>query len=158
VLGRRVRYVDMPSWMFRKAMRALGISAFEQSQLRYYLEDYRRNAFAVNAPTDAVEAVGGRAAEDFETIARRYAATRPEATRSVAGMARALWTLARILATPALDLDRVERVQGHPVIAGSELATDSEAWRAARREPGFGSGALGTSANAPLAAAGPSAT
>jgi uncharacterized protein YbjT (DUF2867 family) len=157
VLGRRVRYVDLPSWMFRKAMRALGISAFEQSQLRYYLEDYRRNAFAVSAPTDAVEVVGGCGAEDFETIARRYATARPEARRSLAGMGRALASLAQILATPALDLDRVERVQGHPQIAGSELATESEVWRATRREPGFGSGGVRTPADAPLAAASPCA-
>jgi len=130
VLGRRVRYVDMPERMFRKAMRALGISPFEQSQLRHYLEDYRRNTFAVNAPTDAVAVVGGRAAEDFESIARRYAASRPEARRGPAGTARALWNLARILVTRPLDLDRVESVQGHPRITASELAGDSAIWRA----------------------------
>ena len=129
-LGRRVKYVDMPERMFRKALRALGISPFEQSQLRYYLEEYRRNAFAVNAPTDAVADVGGRAPEDFESIARRYAASRPEATRSLGGMARAVRNLLRILAARPLDLDRVERTQGHPPIVASELAGDSESWRA----------------------------
>jgi len=135
VLGRRVRYVDLPSWMFRKAMRALGISAFEQSQLRYYLEDYRRNAFAVNAPTDAVREVGGRPAEELESIVRRHASSRREARRTVTGTARALWNLTRILFTPPLDLDRVERIQGHPRIAKAELALDSEAWRTAQGAP-----------------------
>lgn len=130
VLERRVRYVDLSDRMFRKAMRALGISPFEQSQLRFYLEDYRRNAFAVDAPTDAVGSVGGHAAEEFESIVRRSASSRPEARRTVAGKARALWNLSRIISTPALDLDRVERVQGHPRIAQAELALESKTWRA----------------------------
>jgi NAD(P)H dehydrogenase (quinone) len=135
VLGRRVRYVDVPERVFRKALRALGISPFEQSQLRYYFEEYRRNAFAVNAPTDAVPVVGGRAAEDFESITRRYAASRTEARRSAAGTARALWNLARILVTPSLDLDRVERVQAHTSIVGSELSVESAIWRATHAAP-----------------------
>ncbi len=130
VLGRRVRYVDVPERMFRKALRALGMSPFEQSQLRHYLEDYRRGAFAVNAPTDAVAAVGGRDPEDFESIARRHASSRPEARRTLANTARALWGVVRILLTPALDLDRVERVQGHPRLRASELADQSQVWRA----------------------------
>lgn len=129
-LGRRVRYVNMPDRMFRKALRALGISAFEQTQLRYYFEEYRRNAFAVSAPTSAVADVGGRAPEDFESIAQRYAASRPEARRSVAGAVRALWNLARILVTPPLDLHRVERDQGHPAITAGEFTSDSAIWRA----------------------------
>ena len=132
VLGRRVRYMDMPERMFRKALRALGITPFEQSQLRYYMEDYRRNAFAVNAPTDAVRLVGGSEPEDFETIVRRYAGAMPEAKRSFAGRARAMSSFARILLTPPLDLDRLERVQGHPAIDRSEYATESPVWRATR--------------------------
>ncbi len=127
-LGRRVRYLDMPEWMFRKAMRALGITPFEQTQLRHYLADYRSNAFAVSAPTDAVAAVGGREPEDFETIAARYAREQP--ARSLAGMAGALWSLARILITPSLDLDRVEHDQGQPLIEGAQLANDSPVWLA----------------------------
>lgn len=129
-LGRPVRYVDLPERMFRKAMRALGISPFEQSQLRYYLEDYRRNAFAAGAPTDAVAAVGGRPPEELDAIVRRHASARREARRTVAGTARALWSLAKILFTPPLELDRVEREQGHPRISRAELALESQVWRA----------------------------
>lgn len=136
VFGLRVRYVDIPERVFRKALRALGISPFEQSQLRYYMEDYRRDAFAVGAPTDAVEQVGGNAPETFEAVARRYAAAMPEARRSIAGGAKAIWGLLRILLTPALDLDWVERMQGHPAIDRGELAADSAAWRTARRLEG----------------------
>ena len=130
VLGRRVRYLDMPDWMSRKALRALGISAFEQSQLRHYFEEYRRNAFAVNAPTGAVAEVGGTAPEEFDSIVRRYVASRPEARRSLAGAVRAMASLVRILATPALDLDRVDRDQGLPTIVAGELTAQSASWRA----------------------------
>jgi len=135
VLGRRVRYLDMSERMFLKALRSLGLPPFQQSQLRYYMEDYRRGAFAVGAPTDAVEEVGGRPAEDFETIARRYAAAAPEARLSVLGRAKAMWGFARILFTPPLDLDRLERAQGHPALEGSEYALDSPAWRAGHAPP-----------------------
>ncbi len=132
VLGRRVRYVDMPERTFRKAMRSLGISPFEQSQLRHYLEDYRQNAFAAGAPTDAVAVVGGSEPEDFASIVRRYAAARPVATRSLGGRVKAIWGFTRILFTPPLDLDAVERVQGHPEIRGAQLAGESASWRNAR--------------------------
>ena len=62
------------------------------SNLRYYIDDHRRGAFELGAPTTDVLDVTGRPAEDFETIAgfaepgaaRRYkahsATSRPEAT------------------------------------------------------------------------------
>lgn len=128
IVARRVRYVDMPERMFRKALQALRVSPFEQTQLRYYLEDYRRNAFAVGAPTDAVEVVGGRAPEDFASIVRRYVSISPEARRSVRGTVKAAWGLLRILVTSPLDLDRVERVQGHPSVRASEFVDESRAW------------------------------
>ncbi len=132
VLGRRVRYLDMPEQVFRKALRALGISPFEQSQLRYYMEDYRRDAFAVGGPTEVVELVGGSAPEAFEAVVSRYVGAMPEAKRSIAGGAKALWGFLRILVTPPLDLERLERSQGHPLIDRSEYAVDSPPWRAAR--------------------------
>lgn len=130
VLRRRVTYVDMPERMFRKALRALGITPFEQSQLRYYMEDYRRDAFALNAPSDAVRVVGGSEPEDLETITRRFVAAMPEAKRSLRGRVKAMGNMARILLTPPLDLDRFERIQGHPKIDQSEYAGDSPTWRA----------------------------
>ena len=60
VLGRRVRHIDMPMWMYLKAMRALGVSAFEQSGVRHYIEDHKRGAFEFGAPTDHVLEVTGR--------------------------------------------------------------------------------------------------
>jgi uncharacterized protein YbjT (DUF2867 family) len=138
VLARSVKYLDLPERMLLKALRALGVSPFEQSQLRYYMEDYRRNAFGVNAPTDAVREVGGTEPEPFEEVVRRYAAAMPEGRRTVGRQVKAAWNFARILFTPPLDLARVERDQGHPLIDRSEYAVDSPAWRAEHVPAGTG--------------------
>jgi len=44
------------------------------SNWRYYIDDHSRGAFELGAPTTDVLEVTGRPREDFETIARRYAA------------------------------------------------------------------------------------
>jgi NAD(P)H dehydrogenase (quinone) len=128
VLRRRVRHVDMPMWMFLKAARRLGLSAFEQSGVRRYIEEHRRDAFELGAPTNDVYEVTGQAPEDFETIARRYAAL-PEARRSFANKWRALADFMRIGLTAAYDLDRYEVDQQHPSPARPRLAVDSAVWR-----------------------------
>lgn len=74
VLGRKVRYQDAPPWLFPKAARAFDIPDFQAAQLLNYFAEYRRNSFAIGAPTNAVLEVTGQEPEDFETIARRYLA------------------------------------------------------------------------------------
>src|SRR5262249_8080590 len=73
-VGRSVRVVPTPAWLFMKAARMAGISIDVMSNLRYYIEDHRQGAFELGAPTTDVHDATGRPAEDFETIARRYAA------------------------------------------------------------------------------------
>lgn len=138
VLGRSVKHMDMPERMFLKALRALGVSQFEQVQLRHYMEDYRRDAFAANAPTDAVREVGGSEPEEFEVVVRRYVAAMPEGKRTAMGRVKAAGNLARILFTPPFDLDRFERNQDHPSIVRSEYTVDSPVWRAEHVPAGAG--------------------
>ena len=128
VLGRRVIHMDMPVWMFLKAMRAFGVSAFEQSGVRHYIEDHKRGAFEFGAPTNDVLEVTGQAPEDFETIARRYAAL-PEARRTLSNGLRALGDFMRIGLTPAYNLGRYEREQQHPFPVHPQLAANSSIWR-----------------------------
>jgi hypothetical protein len=129
VLGRRVTHLDMPMWAFMRAARVLGISSFEQSGLRRYIEDHRRGAFEWGAPTADVWEVTGRPPEDFETIARRYASL-PEARRTFGNGLRASADLLRIGLTPARNIDRYERDHHHPLPANPRLAAEDEAWRA----------------------------
>lgn len=128
VLSRRVRHADMPMWMFLKAARTLGISPFEQSGLRRYIEEHKRGAFELGAPTNDVYEVTGQAPEDFETIARRYAAL-PEARRTLVNRWQAVGDFMRIGFTRAYDLDRFEVEQQHPLLARPRLAIDSDVWR-----------------------------
>jgi len=73
-VGRSVRVVPTPTWLFMNAARMAGISIDVISNVRYYIEDHKRGAFELGAPTTDVHDVTGRSAEDFETITRRYAA------------------------------------------------------------------------------------
>jgi NAD(P)H dehydrogenase (quinone) len=83
VLGRKVTYRNAPMRMVAKFLRGR-LSLYNLAIYEQYVIDYQKNAFGVNAPTDVVRRITGREAEDFETIARRYAATMPGARRSFA--------------------------------------------------------------------------
>ena len=74
VLGRRVVRVPLPRWLMARAALADGVDPFQLVSLFPYIEDNRRGAFGLGAPTTDVQEVTGRPAEDFETVARRYAA------------------------------------------------------------------------------------
>jgi NAD(P)H dehydrogenase (quinone) len=103
VVGRQVRYVDGPIWLVPKVLRSVGIPDYQIVQLFTYFEEYRRNAFAVGAPTNAVLEVAGQEPEDFETIARRYMAQLPKGKRSLSSLSHSLVSLIKIIATPGLN-------------------------------------------------------
>ena len=73
VVGRKVRQVRTPLWMFYKAAKAQGAEPILLSGLRHYFRDLDRGAFAVGAPNDTIGELTGKDAEDFETNARRHA-------------------------------------------------------------------------------------
>lgn len=129
VLGRRVAYRDISERMLGKAMVAQGFNIGMITQLRHYADEYRRGAFAVNAPTNAVREVGGREPKDFAAIAARIIAERPEAQASIGNRLKALSNFARLLMTPAPDFDAVERERDHVLIRGGAFAREDDAWR-----------------------------
>ncbi len=132
VLGRKVKYQNISESMFLKALTALQPPGFTEAtltQLRLYTEEYRRGAFAVSAPTDAVQVVSGREPEDFETIARRYAASRPEAVRTSTNKLRAMRNFIRILATAKPDPDRIEKKLNHVLLESPTFVGESAEWR-----------------------------
>ena len=142
VLGRRVQYKDISDKLLLKALKAGGgvdgDTEFRPAQLRHYVEDYRRNAFGIGAPTNAVLEVAGREPEDFETIVRRYVAESPEAVRSVGNRLKAIRFFIKMLLTPAPDMDRYERKQSHVLLQEPEYTTASEEWLAEHAPPGDG--------------------
>jgi uncharacterized protein YbjT (DUF2867 family) len=128
VLGRNVRRLEMPIWMFLKVARMQGVDPFEMSGFRHYVEDHKQGAFEVGAPTNDVFNVSGQQPEDFETTARRYAAS-PNATRSFGAGLRAWGDFLRTPVSPGYDLGRFERQQGFPVPPVPRLAMDDERWK-----------------------------
>jgi hypothetical protein len=131
-LGRRVRPVDIPPWMFMRAVRVdakrLGADLFFESSLRHYLPEYPLGTFAVGGPTTHVRDVAGVEPEDFQTIARRYVAAAD--TRRTAG--RLLRQIGEFMLTglvPMHRLDRFDRLQQHPRPAQPRLSGESVVWR-----------------------------
>ena len=137
-LGRRVQYRDISDKLLLKAIKAQGRPEFASSQLRYYGEDYRRNAFGIGAPTNAVLEVGGREPEDFETIVGRYVANNPQVVRSLGNRLKAVRFFVKMLLTPAPDMDRYERGRDHVLLREPEYTTASEEWLAEHAPPGDG--------------------
>ena len=128
VLNRPVKYLDISEKMFIKAMTAQGFSTFLQSQLRYYAEEYRRNAFGIGGVTQVVKEVGGQKPEDFETIVRRYVSQSAVVKPSLANKLKAIASFGKILLTPTPDLDKYEKSLNHPVISQAAYATDFSPW------------------------------
>jgi uncharacterized protein YbjT (DUF2867 family) len=127
VFGRRVQLMNMPDWLFAKALRAAGFPPFMQLQMRTYNQEQRRGTFAYNAPTDHVLRATGIPPEPFETTVRRYAAL-PAAQPSFGNRVSAVAQLLKIVCTPALDVDRFERQALLPVAASARLSIDDERW------------------------------
>lgn len=137
VLGRTVKYRDIPESMLMKALKVQGFPEAMPIQLRLYTEEYRRGAFAVHAPNTVVQDLTGREAEDFETITRRIVASRPEAVRSLNGKLKAVWNFSRMLVTATIDPDAIERRRDHVLLQTPSFVQDSPAWRA-RHDPAAG--------------------
>src|SRR5262249_7199272 len=69
VLGRSVRLLPTPQWLFLKAAYHDGNSLAVLSCLEHYFEEHRRGAFAIAAPNDDVLRATGKPAESFEAVA-----------------------------------------------------------------------------------------
>jgi NAD(P)H dehydrogenase (quinone) len=127
-VGRSVRFVPTPTWLFMKAARMAGFPIDLFSGIRYYIDDYERGAFELGAPTTDVFDVTGRPAEDFETIARRYAAP----FRNQRTLGNWLHEFARFMVTPlspGFNLDRYDRELRRPFPSEPQFAPESQVWR-----------------------------
>jgi uncharacterized protein YbjT (DUF2867 family) len=129
VLGSPVLTVDLPLWMFVRAARLQGVSAFELSNLRYYIEDHRQGAFEFGAPNTVVEEVTGQPAEDLETTVQRHLAM-PFARRTMANRLRDLMQFSLVPLTPGYDFQQFEREDLYPVQSKLRFVMSSDRWRA----------------------------
>ena len=131
VVGRRVRHVRVPMWMFLKAARMGGLDSLLLSELPYYMQDQDEGAFALGGTTDHVLAVTGREPEDFETITRRYAA-QPRAQRTIGNILRAFGAFMTVPMRPGMNPARYERQHGFPLPPTPRLAMADAAWKEQR--------------------------
>jgi NAD(P)H dehydrogenase (quinone) len=127
-VGRSVRVVPTPTWLFLKSARMGGLPIDLISGVRYYIDDHRRGAFEWGAPTTDVLDVTGQPAEDFETIARRYAAL-PRNRRTPGTRLRSLAQFMIAPLSPAFNLDRYDRELRRPFPTEPQFAPESEIWR-----------------------------
>jgi uncharacterized protein YbjT (DUF2867 family) len=128
VLGHTVRYLDIPFAMLAKSARSIGFNDYSVIQLKWYVDELKRGTFAIGAPTDVVQQLTGRPAEDMETIARRYLKTMAGTKRGPSGMARAMSVLAKSVATRAPSHKRYLRTFQDGAAIGT-LSVDSDQWR-----------------------------
>ena len=130
VLGRPVRYRDIPFSFMAKAARASGFDSFTIAQLRWYSEELKRGTFAVSAPTSVVEELVGRPAESMETIVRRYHQADPASDRTPSAFLQGFTQMAKVLLTPGLNEKAyLATYQGGAALGG--LSMDSAEWHAA---------------------------
>jgi len=127
-VGRSVRVVPTPTWLFMRAARMAGISIDVMSNLRYYIDDHKRGAFELGAPTTDVLDVTGRPAEDFETIARRYAAPFRN-QRTFGNWLREFAQFVLTPLSPGFNLERYDRELRRPFPLEPQFATESKVWR-----------------------------
>ena len=132
VLGRKVKYQDIPEKMMFKAIKALQPANYSEAlvvQLGIYADEYRRGTFAVNAPTQDVVNVGGRRPESFESIVRRYVAERSDLTPSLSGKLKAIGAFLKILVTRAPDVEAIEAKNELVVLEAPTFSQDDPDWR-----------------------------
>lgn len=136
-LGRRVRHIDIPGWMFMRAVRVnakrLHADRYFESSLRYYLPEHALGTWEAGGPTTHVRDVAGVEPEDFLTIARRYVSG-PESRRTAMNFLRQAWSFTLTGLLPMHRLDRFDRLQQHPAPAHPQLSGQSALWRAEHRQ------------------------
>lgn len=112
VVGRKVRYVNIPEWMFLKAAfmfaKDFGLDAFAISQVRHYMNEYQLNRFDIGGVTNIVKELTGKEPDDFETIVRRYVNNSPYKRRDFSGWMSAL---KKFIAIPFTKIPRIKELE-----------------------------------------------
>jgi hypothetical protein len=119
--------------MFSKEARQQRVNPLEISGFRFYVEEMRRGAFALDGGvTTVVEDLTGQPAESFETTVRRYA-TMPFARQTFGNWVKAFASFNLTPFHPGYDLDKWDRQKGFPVPPNPTLSIDDERWREEHR-------------------------
>jgi NAD(P)H dehydrogenase (quinone) len=123
-----LKVLSTPLWLFMKSARLAGMPLYVTSNVRYYIDDHRRGAFELGAPTTDVLDVTGRPPEDIETIARRYAAL-PQNQRNFGNWLRQFTQFMVAPLSSAFNLERYDRELRRPFPSEPQFTTESKVWR-----------------------------
>jgi NAD(P)H dehydrogenase (quinone) len=131
VLGRSVKVMEVSENMFLKAVKSEGVPPYEYCNVIYYMKEFEKNAFAVGGSvTTVIKDITGREPEDFETMARREFAIRPDARRTLMNKFKAIYNFIKMLLTPTPDMIAYEKSANIPrFIKGMEFVENNENWQ-----------------------------
>ena len=100
VLGRKVTELALPNSIFWKACSQMGMEPYAVAQFQFYVIDFQNNLFDYE-PTDVVEKLTGRPAENIDTTVRRYFEKANQMESSFEGKMKAIKTFLQIGITKA---------------------------------------------------------
>jgi len=116
VSGRKVRYINMPLWLFVKgafkSAKEFGLNAFTISQVRYYFREYQANKFDIGGVTNVVKEITGKEPDDFETIVKDLIDNSPYKQRNFTNRLAALKKFMEIPFQPVLSVRELEKLNG----------------------------------------------
>lgn len=112
VIGRKVRYINIPEWMFLKAAFMLakdfGLDTFTISQVRHYVQEYQLNKFNMGGATNIVKELTGKEPDDFETIVKNYVNNSPYKKRNISNWLKAM---KKFMAIPFINVPSVKKLE-----------------------------------------------
>ncbi|NOU46036.1 MAG: NmrA family NAD(P)-binding protein [Bacteroidales bacterium] len=112
VTGNKVRYFDIPEWMFLKAAfffaKEMGLDNFSISQVRHYMKEYQHNSFDIDGTTNIVKELTGKEPDDFERIVRRYVNNSPYRIRNFSNWFQAM---KKMLALPLQAIPTIQELE-----------------------------------------------
>ena len=113
VVGRKVRYINIPEWMFLKAAfmfaKEFGLNKFSISQIRHYMNEYQLNRFDIGGATTVVKELTGKEPDNFETIVRSYVDKAPFKERNFSNWLSALKKFMVLPMTPIPSIKELEK-------------------------------------------------
>ncbi|MDE3145641.1 MAG: NmrA family NAD(P)-binding protein [Bacteroidota bacterium] len=112
VIGRKVRYINIPEWMFLKAAfmfaKDFGLDAFTISQVRHYMKEYQLNKFDIGGATNIVKELTGKDPDDFETIVKHYINNSPYKKRNISNW---LSTMKEFMSIPFISTPGLNKLE-----------------------------------------------
>lgn len=129
ILKRKVKVMKVSENMLLKSMKQMGFSMFDMANVKYYIQELDKGAFAINGVTTVVKDITGNDPEDFETMARKALINMPEAKKSFKNKLKAIGNFIAMLFTQLPKLDKYEAEQEFPQFKnGFNYVQDNEDW------------------------------